>query len=112
MTEYLVAAWESVTPRAAMSLAEFMRGIEGADVYPVSVDGVPVGAVIVSGPEVHACVSGGYGRWFKREHFALLASIIKEHGYAQTSATTEQGRAFVERLGFKQDGEIWRLYGH
>ena len=112
MSPYLHAAWESVAQRSPITFDDFLSEFAGADAYPVSVDGKPVGAVIVVGPEVHACISGGYGRWFKREHFLILRALIEVYGYAQTRVTTPAGEAFVRRLGFVPCGEVWRLYGN
>jgi hypothetical protein len=91
-----------------VSLEAFAKALDGAQVHPVNVDGECVGAVIVSGCEIHACVlPSARGRWFKREHATILDGVLRKYGVASTSATTDQGVAFVQRLGFRQFGSKW-----
>lgn len=91
-----------------VSLEAFADALAGAQVHPVSVDGECVGAVIVRGCEIHACVlPSARGRWFGRAQAAILDGVLKKHGVASTSATTAQGVAFVQRLGFRQFGSKW-----
>ena len=67
------------------------------------------GAVLVIGPDIHACILPfAKGRWMSRKHIRLIDSIIDKYGYAQTSATTDDGRDFVQRLGFVQHGKNFR----
>ena len=103
------AAYLSATDRlGTMSLREFRAAVAGFEVFPVVVDGKPAGAVFVSGREIHACVQPwAHGRWFQRWALKLLADVIEKHGSAVTTATTDAGRKFVERLGFKPDGAMW-----
>lgn len=91
-----------------VSREDFARHVEGWDVHPVTLDGQTVGAVLVKGPEIHACIAEGFGRWFRREQAAILNAVIDKHGYAQTQATTEAGIRFVQRLGFKKHGDSYR----
>lgn len=96
------AAYASAAQRMpGVTLEAFRAELEACEVHPVLVDGEPVGAVVVKGPEIHACVlPKARGRWFSRQYARLLAATIAKHGRATTSATTEDGRRFVERLGF------------
>lgn len=91
-----------------VSFSDFARLVEGWDVHPVRLDGRTVGAVLVKGPEIHACIASGFGRWFRREQAAILNAVIDRYGYAQTQATTQAGIRFVQRLGFKRHGDSFR----
>ena len=107
--EAIAAAYESARERlGGITAAEFAEGLAGWDVHPATVDGAIVGAVVVRGKELHACViPEACGRWFKRREAAILAGVIAEHGCAVTTATTDAGRRFVERLGFVQAGDVF-----
>lgn len=104
------AAWHSVKDRWPCSLEQFSNAAAGWDVHPVLLDGETVGAILVNGPEIHACIAGGYGRWFRKEQVAILNAVIERHGYAQTHATTPAGERFVARLGFQKVGNAFRRY--
>lgn len=103
------AAYLSAKDRlCGMSLAEFEDSLTGSRIEPVCVSGAVVGAVIVIGCEVHACVLPEFkGLWLNRRLLRVLDEVIKSHGYATTSATTNEGRRFVERLGFIREGDIY-----
>lgn len=106
----LHAAWESLAARSGLSWDEFRQLVDGWEVHPVTLAGEAVGAVLVNGPEIHACIKEGYGRWFRKEQIGVLNEVIRRHGYAQTSATTPAGLEFVRRLGFEQHGSVFRRY--
>ena len=108
------AAFHSAAGRMPwVSLGAFRDALAGAEVAPVVVDGETAGAVIVKGNEIHACVMPwACGLWMNKRFIRLLDSVIAKHGIAKTSATTEAGRQFVQRLGFVQEGYDWVKYGH
>lgn len=111
------AAYMSASDRlGAVTLAEFREAVKSCDVHPVKVRGDIAGAVIVKGPEVHACIlPWAHKRWFGRAQARILNDIISSYGYATTTATTKAGREFVERLGFKLTPKGYRkevMYGH
>jgi hypothetical protein len=82
-------------------LDDFINSLDGRQVFGVWVDDGPAGLVISDGPEIHACVKPwAKGRWFTKQTARVLNAVIEAHGYATTKATTEEGRKFVERLGF------------
>ena len=87
-----------------------------ADVLPVLVDGKPAGAVLAIGNEVHACIDPAYrGRWMNRDALRLVDRVILKFGQAVTQVTTDEGRKFVERLGFEKRGDLYvrgTCYGH
>lgn len=95
-------ALESLQTRAPVTL-EQLQALNPV-VHDVFVDGDDVGAVLVVGPEIHACIKGGFGRWFSKRYLRVLDDVIREHGYAHTATTTEAGEAFVKRLGFEYVG--------
>lgn len=75
-----------------------------AEVHDVTVDGKDVGAILVIGAEIHACIlPEGFGRWCNRRAVRVLNDVIKRHGYATTSVSdgNESGMRFVERFGFR-----------
>lgn len=85
-----------------------------AEAYPVHVDGACVGAVVMMGPHVHACVAGGFGRWLSRRVLReTVGRVCGFYGKAITSVQegNEVGLAFVARLGFREflrrDGVVW-----
>ena len=100
----------------AVTLVEFREACSHCEVHPVTVRGNIAGAVIVKGAEVHACIlPWAHKRWFGRAQARILNGIIRQYGYATTSATTKAGREFVERLGFKLTPKGYRkdvIYGH
>lgn len=104
----LAAALRSVQARAPWVTADaFAQLTSGAECIPVTVDGEVVGAVLVIGSEVHACIEDrGHGRWFGKWALRLLDRIQREHGRATTRvmATSAPGLEFVKRLGFRQVG--------
>lgn len=114
MMDAVEAAYESAKGRLGrLTLPEFQELMAVCEVHPVTVDGQTAGALIVLGPEVHACVlPWAHGRWITKRLLRVFDDVVRENGYARTSATTEAGRNFVERLGFKQcaDG-WWRKWG-
>lgn len=100
--EALALAFVSAEARLPqMDFPQFVSSLANWEVYPVVVDHTVVGAVLTYGPEIHACISDGYGRWLsKRVLRNTLERILDEYGYATTSATTPAGEQFVKRLGF------------
>ena len=117
MTDAIQAAYMSAADRlGAVSLADFREAVKSCEVHPVVVQGSIAGAVIVKGPEVHACIlPWAHKRWFGRAQARILNGIIKAYGYATTTATTDAGRKFVEQLGFKKTAQGYRkevMYGH
>ena len=108
--EALLLAYQSAAPRLdGMTFNAFAAATQSFEVHPVHVGKRPCGAVLVRGTEMHACVQDwARGRWFGRREAALLDRVIEQHGEATTSATTEAGRLFVERLGFINDSGIYR----
>lgn len=109
-SEHVVRAYESLVDRASVSLAQFMSYCAGWDVVPVDVDGKPVGALLINGPEIHACiVKEAHGRWLSKRVLRVLDRIIDSYGYAVSRAQTEAGHKFLDRLGFVEydrDGEV------
>ncbi len=111
------AAYLSAMDRLGpVSLDDFRSAVARCEVHPVEVAGETAGAIVVRGAEVHACVMPwAHGRWFNKAMAGILNSVIRRHGYAYTTATTEAGRRFVQRLGFKPSGDGYRKetrYGH
>ncbi len=111
------AAFQSVAPRApSVTLEQFTKHASACEVYPVTVEGKTAGAILVNGPEVHACVlPWARGLWFNRAAMRVLDRVISVCGYARTKATTAEGEQFVTRLGFERRGEWFvkeRTYGH
>ena len=97
-------AWESVTPRADVTWEQFQA--LNAEVHDVTVDGKDVGAILVIGPEIHACITpDGFGRWCSRRLAPILDNVIEKHGFATTGVTVENevGKRFIERMGFMHE---------
>ena len=106
----LRAAYESAQDRLppGAGLPAFERSLAAWEVIPVQVDGQLVGAILRSGPELHACVRPqGFGRWLGRRHLRLVQDAIDRHGCCTTSvmAGNRTGMEFVSRLGFVRTGE-------
>ena len=101
-------AHQSLYNRSSIEYEDFERFCKGCEVFPVTLDGDTVGAVIVKGAEIHACIASGFKRWFRKEQAAILNAVIEKHGYAETTATTPEGAAFVKRLGFAPHGGKFR----
>lgn len=110
----LAEAFKSIAIRAPdMRWIDFDSAAAQCDVHPVIVSGKIAGAVLVDGPELHACVMPwAIRRWMRKSHLALIDSVIAKHGKAVTSATTEAGRQFVLRLGFVPNGEKYVKVNH
>lgn len=101
----IYAAWKSLSNRSIVTCIEFMNFAKCCDVYPVLCNNVIAGAVLVIGPDIHACILPfAKGKWMNKKHLRIINAIIDKHGYARTSATTDDGNDFVTRLGFVQDG--------
>ncbi len=118
--EALRAAWESCRDRWPVEYEQFAEAMRGWDVEPVEVDGRIVGAVLMRGPEIHACIKPeGFGRWLSRRVLRdTLVRLVAEHGRAETAVATGNaaGEAFVRRLGFveseRSNGVTRYTYGH
>jgi hypothetical protein len=112
--ESIVAAYEATKPRLqGLSFEDFTDFLSGAEIEPVKVGGQIIGALVVIGSEIHACIKPEFkGLWMSRKTLAVLRRVIEKHGYATTSATTDEGRAFVQRLGFVQEGDMYVLRAH
>jgi len=118
--EALRAAWESCRDRWPVEYEQFAEAMRGWDVEPVEVGGRIVGAVLMRGPEIHACIKPeGFGLWLSRRVLRdTLVRLVAEHGRAETSVATGNaaGEAFVQRLGFVESGRangVTRYtYGH
>ena len=108
----LEAAWESLKDRAPdWSFEQFKKDAKDYEVVPVVVNNRLAGAIMVNGPEIHACILPfAHRRWFNKWSAGVLNRVIEKHGFAQTHATTEAGKAFVKRLGFElqPDGSFTR----
>lgn len=105
----VIKAYEATAPRMpGVTLQQFAQSLADAVFHPVHVRGECVGAVVVKGCEIHACVLPAFkGQWFGKKHLAILAAVLKKYGVACTKATTDEGIAFVRRLGFRQFGDKW-----
>lgn len=102
--EALRAAFLSAQDRLppGSSFAAFAAALAGWACHPVHVDRRLVGAVLVNGPEIHACIQPvAFGRWLSRRLLRLVDAAVEAFGYAMTQAATITGRRFVERLGFR-----------
>lgn len=105
----LHAAWESVNSRYPVSYEAFKEAVSGWEIHPVYVDGKTAGAVLVDGPEIHACILPfAQGRWLGRKQLRLINVAIEKYGFAQTKATTPAGEDFVKRLGFVKHGNLYK----
>lgn len=105
----LRAAWESVNDRFPISFDDFKKAVAEWEINPVYVDGLPAGALMVNGPDIHACVLPfAHGRWLGKKQLRILNRVIEKHGFAQTKATTKAGEYFVKRLGFVEYGNSFR----
>jgi GNAT superfamily N-acetyltransferase len=108
-----VAYQAAVQRMPGIAFDAFASALEGADLHPVCVDGKCVGALIVKGCEIHASVlPEARGRWVSRQLLRVLVDVVRKHGRAETSATTPDGVAFVQRLGFVPVADKWVMYGH
>ena len=109
LTPFVEAAYNSVHTRAPWVTHDaFVKFVEQSEVHPVEVEGRAVGAIVVNGPEIHACVDPeAHGLWYTKRAARLLSGVIEKNGYARTSATTEEGVKFVRRLGFEPVGDHW-----
>lgn len=113
--EALEAAYESAKDRMPLSRGDFMATFGTWQVRPVKVRGELVGAVLVGGNQIHACIKPrGFGRWLSKGVLKdTLLAVIERHGRAITSVAkgNEIGHTFVAGLGFKPvfeaDGVIW-----
>lgn len=102
-------AYQSLADRTTESFDQFKQFSSFCEIHPQYVGGVCCGAVLVFGSEIHACIlPWAKGLWFSRRAIRLLNAVIAKHGKATTRATTDEGRRFVESLGFVADGEIYR----
>lgn len=105
----LQAAWLSMVDRLPITYKQFTDSLEGWTVNPVTVKGATAGALLVKGPELHACILPEFkGLWLSRKELRIMNEVIEKHGYAETSATTDEGAYFVGRLGFIQHGDKYR----
>lgn len=109
----ILAAYESAQERMNLSFDEFQQRTENWIACPVHINGKLVGAVLMDGPVIHACINPeGFGRWLtKRVLKDTLCRILREHGHAVTHVQdgNAEGEYFVRRLGFRKEGDKWVL---
>lgn len=103
----VMEAYLSVKPRLnGLKFREFLKKIKGFEINPIYYRDKVIGAIVVKGNVLHCCILPEYAcRWLKKSHIDILNNIIRKHGKATTTATTEVGRQFVARFGFKQVGD-------
>lgn len=98
------AVYDSMVDRLhGLSYPKFLLLSKEWEIHPLRVEGKIVGALLVDGVEIHACVKPeGFKRWLTKPVLRILDNIIKEHGFALTRVTEGNtvGIEFVERLGF------------
>lgn len=105
--EALRAAFDSAADRI---YERFKADLSDCDVVPVVVGGAMAGAIVARGPVLHACILPAFKcRWMSKSVLRYLRSVIEKHGYAQTTAATQEGRDFVARLGFRLEGDVYVL---
>ena len=105
----LEAAYLSLKDRTGASFEEFKAACRDCEVHPIYAYGRIGGAVIVKGPEIHACILPfAQRRWLNKASIQIMNDVIAVHGFAQTHVTTDAGRIFVERLGFTQSGDVYK----
>jgi len=104
MNDALHAAYVSLEHRAEITFDQFRDAVAGWEIVPVTVGGELAGAVLINGPELHACILPAFfGRWLTRAVLRrTLHQVLARHGYALTRTTSgnDTGHAFVARLGF------------
>lgn len=113
--EALEAAYESAKDRMRLTREGFMETFCGWQVRPVKVRGKVVGAVLIGGNQIHACIKPeGFKRWLTKGVLQdTLWAVLAKHGRAITSVAkdNEIGHTFVAGLGFKPvseaDGVTW-----
>jgi hypothetical protein len=106
------AAHESIKGRLDISLQDLTRELADSEVLPVLVNDNLAGAVVITGPEVHACIlPWACGRWFSKRWLRVFDGLLQEHGEVVTSCSTAMGEDFVKRLGFERMGAYWVKYG-
>ena len=102
--EALMAAYESAKDRMDLESDEFIDLFKDWDVHPVVVRNEVMGAVLIKGNQLHACIKPqGFKRWLTRSVLEnTLYKVIKKHGKAITSVKTgnQEGDRFVRGLGF------------
>ncbi len=110
----IVAAFKSTAKRVEwMTLDDFRQIIKDAEIEPVRVGGQVVGAIVILGAEIHACILPEFrGLWMSKRTLSTLLRVVQNHGYAKTTATTDEGRYFVKRLGFIREGDVFVLRGN
>lgn len=103
--EAMSAAYESAKDRMPLTEEQFKATFANWDCHPVKVKGQVVGAVLIGGNQIHACIKPeGFRRWLTKGVLErTLWEVIKTHGNAITSVTSdnEAGAKFVSGLGFK-----------
>lgn len=105
--EALRAAFDSAIDRI---FERFKADLSDCDVLPIVVGGNVAGAIVARGPLLHACVLPEFKcRWMSKSVLRYLRAVIQKHGCAMTTASTQEGRDFVARLGFRLDGDVYVL---
>ena len=83
---------------------DFAADTSSWDVWPVVVDGVLAGAILVNGPELHCCIKPEFfRRWATLGMYRRVMRHKALHGRLVTKVNVDHdaGREFVERFGFK-----------
>lgn len=86
---------------------DFIDGLADWDAWPVMVGGELAGAMMVKGPEMHACILPRFfGRWASLSMYRRVMRHKALHGRLVTTVNVDHdaGREFVERFGFTVTG--------
>jgi GNAT superfamily N-acetyltransferase len=110
MDDVVKKVYEAISYRLdGVTLDDFIGMSHLFEFHPVKYQGELIGAMVTYKNHVHACIDPDYkGKWFGRVALRVINDIIKKHGEALSSATTEDGHNILLSLGFVKDGEIYR----
>jgi len=101
------AGWQAIRDEAqafCVTEQEFMLWCATWNIRSLEQDGETVGIWATNGARCHvAIMPRARGRWSLRLLREMVLPVLLEHGRMETIATSEAGRDFVERIGFKRE---------
>ena len=84
MADIRELVWQEAAPMLFISREQYFGHLEGWDIHPFEVDGEPVFAMLIKGPEFHLSTFHTGRRFPLKEFMDRLRVILDEHGHATT----------------------------
>jgi len=92
VTDFIEALWQKASAQLFITREQYVASLEGWEIEPVEIDGVPAFLFLTKGPELHyASLDTGHRIPLKR--FAdRIWQVVDQHGYLVTKTPKDDVR--------------------